>query len=61
MSPEDWSNVVLAFEKAVYKAIKDALFYTNEDEEEYLEYSEYNFENENEQAFLDAGHFYGIG
>ena len=23
------------------------------------EYSEYNFDNENEQAFLDAGHFYG--
>ena len=30
-------------------------------EDLYWEYSEYNFENENQQAFLDAGHFYGIG
>ncbi|MBO7733333.1 MAG: hypothetical protein J6S67_12285 [Methanobrevibacter sp.] len=27
---------------------------------EYIEYDEYLIENENEQAFLDAGHFYGL-
>lgn len=66
MSPQEMLNYAIIDEDALRQLImsqfKDDPMFDDDpiQEDLYIGYSEYQFENENQQAFLDAGHFYGL-
>lgn len=66
MTPEEMMNYAIIDQEALRQMIMsqfqdDPMFDEDPIQEDlYIGYSEYQFENENQQAFLDAGHFYGL-
>ena len=66
MTPEEMMNYAIIDQETLRQIIMsqfqdDPMFDDDPIQEDlYIGYSEDHFENENQQAFLDAGHFYGL-